>query len=134
MKTQHAVIAGLILIVAALLYAWVLYPALPDRIPIHWNIHGQIDGWAEKETAIYIMPGMMALLTGMLVALPWLSPRSFGIEPFRDTFNYLMLLCVALMGFIHVVMLQAALHPEMDSGRVLVSGFFLFFALMGSRL
>ena len=39
-----------------------------------------------------------------------------------------------LMGFIHVVMLQAALHPEMDSGRVLVSGFFLFFALMGSRL
>src|SRR5262249_31360760 len=92
------------------------------------------DGWADKHVAIYLMPGTMALLIGMLVALPWLSPRNFAIEPFRDTFNYLMLLCIALMGFIHVVMLQAALHPEMDSGRMLVSGFFLFFAFMGSRL
>src|SRR2546421_5970858 len=100
MKTQQAVMAGLAMTVAALLYAWVLYPALPDRIPIHWNIRGEVDGWADKDTAIYLMPGAMALLIGMLVALPWLSPRNFAIEPFRDTFNYLMLLCTALMGFI----------------------------------
>jgi uncharacterized membrane protein len=60
--------------------------------------------------------------------------RNFAIEPFRGTFNPMMLLSVALMGFVHVVMLQAALHPEMDSGRVLVTGFFLFFALMSSML
>jgi uncharacterized membrane protein len=134
MNTRHAIVVGLILTAAALLYAWLLYPALPDRIPIHWNIYGQVDGWADKRVAIYLMPGMMALLVGMLVALPWLSPSNFAIEPFRGTFNTLMLLGTALMGFIHVVMLRAALHPEMDSGRVLVSGFFLFFALMGSGL
>jgi uncharacterized membrane protein len=134
MKTRHAIISGLVLTVTALVYAWVLYPALPDRIPIHWNIHGEVDGWADKRVAIYLMPGTMALLVALLVALPWLSPRNFAIEPFRGTFNALMLLSTGLMGFVHAVMLQAALRPEMDSGRVLVIGFFLFFALLGSGL
>jgi uncharacterized membrane protein len=134
MKTQHAVVAGLAMAFTALLYAWILYPALPDRIPVHWNIHGQVDGWADKRVAIYLMPGVMALLVGMLVALPWLSPRNFAIEPFGGTFNAMLLLCTALVGFVHGVMLQAALHPEMDSGRVLVIGLFVFFALLGSGL
>jgi uncharacterized membrane protein len=134
MSTRQAVIAGLVMTAAALIYAWVLYPDLPDLIPIHWNLRGQVDGWGHKQWAIYLMPGTMALFVAMLYALPWLSPGSFALDPFRDTFNYLMVVCMALFCYLHVLMLQSALHPEMDMARLLVSGLFLFFALMGNVL
>lgn len=134
MSTRAALLAGAAMTAAGLGYAWVLYPSLPALIPIHWNIHGQVDGWAPKEWAALMLPGMMVVMLGMLVGLPWLSPRQFDVAAFRGTFNYVMVLAVGLMGYIHVVSLQAALHPEMESGRVLVGGLFLFFAAMGNVL
>ena len=134
MKTKQALVCGALLIGAALLYALILYPRLPDLIPIHWNIRGEVDGWAEKRWAVLMMPGMMTLLVGMMLVLPAMSPRQFRVESFLSTFNYLMIVCTALMGYIHLVMLQAALHPELDMGRALISGIFLFLALTGNVL
>ena len=62
----------------------------------------------------------------LIFGLPWLSPRGFVVEGFRGTFNYVIFIVVALLGYIHGISLQAALRPEMDSGRMLISGLFLF--------
>jgi uncharacterized membrane protein len=134
MKTTRALAVGGLMIAAALLYTLILYPHLPDLIPIHWNWRGEVDGWADKRWAVLLMPGTMALMLGLLLLLPALSPGQLRIQPFRQTFNYIMILATALMGFIHVVMLQAALNPHMDMGRPLISGIFLFFALIGNVL
>ena len=77
---------------------------------------------------------LLALFIVMLFALPWVSPGSFALEPFRETFNYLMVVCMALFGYLHVLMLQAALHPEVDMARLLMTGLLLFFVLMGNVL
>src|SRR4051794_34420634 len=98
MTTRQATKIGLFLIAAAVLYALILYPALPDRIPIHWNIRGEPDGWADKRWAVWMMPGVMGLLVALLRLLPAMSPRQFEIEAFAPTFNYLMFVCIALMG------------------------------------
>jgi uncharacterized membrane protein len=134
MTTRNAVIVGAGLAAAALVYAIWLYPSLPERIPIHWDLHGRVDGWGAKSWAAYFGPGMMALFTVLTVVFPWLSSGQFAVESFRGTFNYVMVLVVGLLGYIHGVMLQAALHPEWASGRWLVGGLFLFFALLGNVL
>lgn len=134
MKTWHAVLAGLALGLASLGYALILYPHLPELIPIHWNIRGEVDGWAPKSWAIYLNPGIIAVLLLLLWGLPALSPRPFAVDTFRRTFNYVLVVTCGLMAHIHVVMLQAALHPRADSGRYLIGGLFLFFALLGNVL
>ena len=30
-----------------------LLPLLPARIPVHWNVDGQIDGWAARPGAFF---------------------------------------------------------------------------------
>jgi uncharacterized membrane protein len=134
MKTSHAVAGGLILTAGVAAYTAALYPSLPELIPIHWGIDGKVDGWAPKAWAAWFGPGAMGLMLGLLFGLPWLSPRQFQVESFRGTFNYLMLLVTALFGYIHVVCLQTALHPQLDSGRVLISGLMLFMAALGNVL
>ena len=126
MKTRQALLVADGLLAAALVYTLALYPQLPERIPIHWNLHGQIDGWGEKWWAAWQMPGVMLLLIGMQMTLPYMSPRKFRVETFRKTFDYLMLVCTALMGYIHVIMLQSDLHPMLDFGHNMIAGIFVF--------
>ena len=38
---------------ALAIWAW---PSAPARVPIHWNIHGQIDGYGSKLGALVLLP------------------------------------------------------------------------------
>ena len=132
MNTRNTVITGLLLIVAAVAYSLVVYPSLPDRVPTHWNFRGEIDGWSSPPLAAFLMPGTMGVLFGLLFTLPWLSPRNFTVDTFRETYNYVMVIVTALMGYLHVIILQAGLHQKIDVSKALVGGLMLFFALIGN--
>jgi uncharacterized membrane protein len=110
---------------------------LPDRVPTHSNIHGEPDKWTPRDDMLpqlLILPGAMVLLSVLPLVLPWLSPRPFGVEEFRDTFNYLFVLVVALMAYLDAVILTGWTHPDLDVSRPLIAGIFLFFALLGNQL
>lgn len=122
------------LTLAAAVTSAVLYPSLPDQIPTHWNIHGQIDATGTKSWAAFMMPGAMAALLGLFAMLPWLSPRHFEVEGFRSTYLYILAVSEGLLGYIHTIMILSALREGTDAGRWLVGGIFLFLALMGNVL
>jgi uncharacterized membrane protein len=109
-----------------------------DRIPIHWNIHGQPDGWTSKDQpflAFYLLPTVIGgvVLLG-LFALPWLSPRNFAVEGFRVTYDYVFFLVAALFLYLEWVFLWSAFRGGALHDRWLIAGLFLFFALIGNVL
>lgn len=114
-----------------------VYPAMPARIPIHWNIRGQVDGYGPKSW-IFLMPAVMAGMLLFFRFLPALSPRSFEVTTFRSTYLFIMVVIVGLFGYIHGLILYAAwAHVEgvarkFDFARALAGGMFLFFALLGN--
>lgn len=114
------------------------YDNLPAKVPTHWDINGQPDAWTAKEDVVrtfLLLPAVMAGVLLLTLALPWLSPKPFAVDTFRDTYGYLMMLVVALMGYLHVVILLGSLAgdgPLMT--KLLFGGIFLFFALVGNVL
>jgi len=125
----------------ASLYAYEFrYDDLPDRVPIHWDINFNPNGFAPKSDAFlvfFLWPLAMAALCLLTLVLPWLSPRRFQVDTFRGTFEYVMMLAVALMGYLHVATLWAAMHPEQNRTtfmRFFLGGMCLFFALIGNVL
>lgn len=134
MTTRNTVLLSLLMIAAATLYSVSVYAALPPLVPCHWNIRGEVDGWMEKRMAVVFGPGIMGAMLLLMQGLPRLSPKPFSTETFGPTLNALTVQMVALMGFIHGVMLAAALHPEMESGRILVGGIMLFMGLLGNLM
>jgi uncharacterized membrane protein len=110
------------------------YDDLPDQVPIHWNIHGQPDGFVPKSDVFMtflLMPAVMAGIVLLSVLLPWLSPKNYKVDAFRGVWDYLMMLVTALFGYIQLIMLWGSLVPlAMD--RLLIVGMCLFFALIGS--
>jgi immunity protein, SdpI family len=120
-------------------YAHVHADQIPgDRIPIHWDIHGQANGWVAKDQpflAFYLFPVMAAGVVALgLFALPWLSPRNFAVEGFRATYDYMFFLVSALFAYLEAVLLGGQLQGGELHYRWLIGGFFLFFALIGNVL
>jgi uncharacterized membrane protein len=134
MKTKTSLLIMIGLLVAALAHAGYVYPRLPDSVPIHWNLQGNPDQWGSKALDTFLAPGIMAAMILMALALPVRSPKNFKIEPFMGTYNEIMTLIVGLFGYIHVVIIQAASHPQIDMGRFLIGGILLFFAAMGNLM
>jgi uncharacterized membrane protein len=123
----------------ATLYVWQFrYDELPELVPVHWDAHFNADGFSPKQdvvTTFFLLPGAMALLCLLTLALPWLSPRRFEVTTFRSTYGYVMMLVTALMGYLHVAFLWGAMQPAQNKTifmRLLLGGICLFFALMGN--
>ncbi len=135
MKRSHAMIAIALILVGIAVYTALIYKQLPDKMPIHWNIHGKPDGFADKKTAVLLMPGIILLMTAFLGALPAMTPLQFRENitgQTGDIYNYMMVVITGLMTYIHVMMLEAALLPAMDFNKVLFTGMFFFFGLLGN--
>jgi uncharacterized membrane protein len=110
---------------------------LPERVPIHWGVDGQPNGWVQHDQVLpylLIVPGIMAGFILLSLALPWLSPQQFSIDRFRNTYNYLMSLLLTFFAYIHGVALAASLQWDVSMNKVLLGGMFLFFALIGNVL
>lgn len=48
---------------------------LPARVPTHWDLRGQINGWMSKMPGILIVPLMALGLTALLHFLPRFDPK-----------------------------------------------------------
>lgn len=110
---------------------------LPERVPVHWGISGEPDGWVKRDGALMHLllgPCVMLAMLGLWQLLPWLSPAQFKIEPFRATYDYLMGLLVGMFGYFHVVIVLAATGHLTAVDRWIVGGVLLLFAGMGNVL
>jgi uncharacterized membrane protein len=117
---------------------WFQFDKLPPRLPIHWDLYGQPDGWIARDQvfwSLFLMPTAMALIVLLTRALPWLSPRPFDLDRFRSTYAYVMMLLVLLLGYMHIVILLGSLRADsIDVGRWLIGGIMGVLGLMGNVL
>jgi uncharacterized membrane protein len=124
-----------LLVLSFVASAW-LYSRLPDQIPTHWNIRGEVDGYGGKGT-LFIFPAIMAGMLVLFAMLPVLSPKPFEVDSFQSTYLYIMLLTIGLFAYMDGVMLyvvdqSVSKGVTIDLGRPFIAGLFLFFALMGN--
>jgi uncharacterized membrane protein len=89
-------------------YTAKVFPTLPDQIPVHFNAAGIPDRYEAKGSGAWLMVYIMAGMSAMFAALPFLSPKSKSIENFRKTYNILVVGIMIFMLGIHLITLSAA--------------------------
>ncbi len=117
-----------------------IYPRLPATVPVHWNLHGVVDGYGSKATSTLLLPTVMVALLGLFRILPRLSPKSFEASLARTAFDQVVVTVAGLFAFLHGVILLAtwqqvtkAPHP-INLSRTLFAGSFLALGLIGNVL
>ncbi len=112
----------------------VAYAHLSATVPLHWDAHGRVNGWGPKWSLFLWGPGIMTLMVLLFWALPWLSPRQFEVDSFRTTYLYIMVVVVAMLGYIDLMVLAAGMGIMIDISRTVIGGISLLLALLGNVL
>ncbi len=134
MKLQRGEVLALVLVVAALLISVLFYGRLPERIPTHWNIRGEVDAYSSKGFGAFLMPAVMAGLFLLFLALPAISPRGFRFESFRSVWGILQSAILGLLLLVHALVLFAALGKPVDVPRGIEAGVGLLIGVLGNFL
>ncbi len=114
-----------------------LWSALPDRVPVHWNLHNEIDRWEPKGFGLLFPPLLAVGMLLLLHVLPRLDPKlrqRMGDESRMPA--VLAVLRVAIAAFLLVVFsiqIFAALGYNF-SGRILLDACLILFAVLGNYL
>lgn len=130
MKKRFLLLSCLI-VLAMLAAALMIYGQAPERIPTHWNIHGEVDRYGSP-LMLFALPAIMLALAGLWSVLPKLSPKRFSVETFHDTYWQLGVIVVAMLAYVECVLLWAAVNGDVRADRVLLAGLALFFGLIGN--
>ena len=121
----------LVLTAAAVVVSIVAYPHLPERMPTHWNMAGEVDGWSSRLWGAWLMPLVMALMWFILRAIPHIDPRRANYEKFSGMYDLLVILIIGFMLMAHVIVLLAATGTPIRVDAVLMAAVGVFIAIMG---
>ena len=73
MRKEWHILVIILLGYAILPFIW---DTMPDRVPIHWNMEGEADGFAPKSWGLLLNPTVALLVYLLLLAIPWLDPKN----------------------------------------------------------
>jgi uncharacterized membrane protein len=134
-------LASLVLFVVmagATAYVWANNETLlPEMVPYHWDASGKPDFFAQRKGALpflLICPGAMLgmILVGRI--LPWLSPRQWSIEAFRQTYEQIMFIVALMFAYLGVVILLTQVGVILDIGRWLMAGILVALGAVGNLM
>lgn len=69
-----------IVMLIPILIGLLLWNRLPEQIPSHWDINGNVDSWSSKGFTVFAMPAM-------LLAIHWLCVFASTTDPKRMNYN-----------------------------------------------
>jgi uncharacterized membrane protein len=132
--TRKLFIFELLMIAVAIIATVLLLPHLPARVVTHWGMNGQPDGFSPKDALWIFGPGFLVLILALGAGTPWLSPRRFGVETFRSTYNFIILAVFLMMAYCYAIILWAAAGLHVNIARFVVGAVCLLIAAIGNVL
>ncbi|MCB2292678.1 SdpI family protein [Clostridium algoriphilum] len=98
----------LILIVLGFALGAYFYPSLPDKVPIHWDLQGQVNGYGNKFMGAFAIPLVNLGIYLLFIVLPYIDPKRKNYDSFQSTYQYLKCLLVIFLLGIQMTMFLIA--------------------------
>lgn len=129
-------ILRLVIVIVMFIGTILLYPQLPDVIPIHWNFHGQPDDWGAKTWAAWLIPGISLLMIILFPILAKIDPRHKNYKKFSGAWEVIQTVIIAFFGFIFFVQYYMTLYPENQNlmEPIMLSAVGIMFIVLGNYM
>lgn len=100
-----------VIILIPLVYLAVVWQELPERVPVHFNLKGEADGWAGKTALIGIVFLTTAALNLLLLIIPNIDPKR-KLEYMGSKYHQLRFILIIFMAALSVFIIYNAQHQD----------------------
>ena len=101
MKTIKKELPTLGIALLPILYLGSIWNSLPELVPIHWNLEGEIDNWGSKYTLIGLVFLMPILTYIIMLVVPNIDPKK-RIEAMGGKYDQFKFILVAFMSVLSI--------------------------------
>lgn len=123
-----------VLIALGYLFSALVYPRLPEEVPIHWGLSGEPDRWTHRTWGALLLPTIMLMNWGLFVLLPRIDPRRENIAKSRKTYDLIVNASLAFLLLLHVLALGTALGWKVSLPGSLAVGLGILLAVLGNAM
>ncbi|MBD3206245.1 DUF1648 domain-containing protein [Candidatus Bathyarchaeota archaeon] len=116
---RRAIALSILLIIIQFLIGIILYPRMPDRIAIHWNIKGEADGYGSKTLGLFLIPVIEVVLIPFFIVLPRIDPKA-SKEKMMESYEWFILLFTFYMSYVFGLSTAWNLGYRFDLLRLLI--------------
>jgi len=103
-----------IVIAAMFIAAAVSWPYAPERMPTHWNLAGEVNGYGGKFTGLLVLPLTALGIYVLMLVLPLVDPGRRNYQNFATAYNAIRMTILLVVAAIYVCLLVTAFGGKVN--------------------
>lgn len=84
------------------------YPFLPNKIPVHWGVNGDVDRYGSRMEQM-LMSGLPIVLLFVLQILPTIDPKKKSFQQHSKAYSIINMLIIIFLAVMNILALCSAL-------------------------
>lgn len=131
LKTE---VLPILLLVIAVLASFYFYAHFPERVPIHWNMAGEVDNYGTRATGAFLFPGILVGMYLLFLFIPYIDPKKARYVQFRKVYHIFKAFMIFFMAAIYFIASLNALGYNIPVGLWVPTMVGLLFIIIGNYM
>lgn len=131
-KNKGTLILTSIVLLIPIFIGLILWNQLPDQIPSHWDINGEVDGWSSKAFTVFGFPCLLLVLHWVCVLASSADPGSKNYHP--KMLHLVLWTCPVISLVLNALVYTAALGYQLNIEIIMPLLVGLMFIIVGNLL
>lgn len=110
----------------------ILWDKLPDRMPSHWGVSGQVDGYLDKPVAVFALPFVLLAVHLVCVIMTAIDPKA-DRHPSR-IIDVVLCICPLMSVLLGCITYAVALGAEVNVATIVLAVCAALFIVIGNYL
>jgi len=125
---------NLVIILLMFAVSFILYPKLPELLPMHWNIMGEVDNYMPKSLAVWVMPLLTAVMFIAFRVIPSFDPKKDKYRLFKREWEILQTVFIGFFAYLQFIIFYISLNPATEMVPLMFLGLGALFIILGNYL
>ena len=121
----------IIIVLIPFLYLAYVWNSLPEKVPLHWNIEGEIDRYGDKSELILIPLLLPLLIYVLFTIIPKIDPKG-KIKNMGNKYTILKTIMTLFMSVLSMIIIYIALNETFYNPNYIVLLIGILFAILGN--
>ena len=121
-------------VILAILVSVAVYPRLPDQVPTHWDMQGNVNDYSSRFVGAFLLPIIMLGIWGLMRVVPTIDPRRANYDKMRGAYDRVVNATLTMLLVVHVIVVAMMLGAPFSLTRVLPALLGGLFIVIGNVL